>query len=58
VWLWLLFKIFFTLKYIKIVFFIFKKLFFILTHQNNLKTSKNINLKEIKKYFLKKILLK
>jgi len=58
VWLWLLFKIFFTLKYIKIVFFIFKKLFFILTHQNNLKTSKNINLKEIKKYFFKKILLK
>ena len=36
-----IFKVFFTWKYIKIIFFyIFKKLFFILTHQNNIKTSK------------------
>jgi hypothetical protein len=29
--------------------FIFKKLFLILAHQNDLKTPKNINLKQIKK---------
>jgi hypothetical protein len=28
------------------IFFIFKKLFFISTHQNDLKTIKNINLKQ------------
>jgi hypothetical protein len=48
-WLWLFFKVFFTQKYIKIIFFIFKKLFLILTHQNDLKTQKNINLKKNKK---------
>jgi len=37
VWLWLFFKVFFILKYIKIIFFIFKKLFLISMHQNNLK---------------------
>jgi len=36
-------KCFFARKYIKIIFFfIFKKLFLILTHQNNLKTPKKI----------------
>jgi hypothetical protein len=40
----LLFKVFFTQKCIKINFFL-KKLFLISTHQNDLTTSKNINLK-------------
>jgi len=31
------------------IFFIFKKLFLTLTHQNDLKTSKKFNLKQIKK---------
>jgi hypothetical protein len=44
-----IFKIFFIWKYIKIIyFFIFKKLFLILAHQNDLKISKNINLKQRK----------
>jgi hypothetical protein len=38
--------VFFTQKYIKIIFFIFKKLFLTPAHQNNLKTPKNINLKQ------------
>jgi hypothetical protein len=38
--LWLFFKVFFIQKYIKIIFFIFKKLFLTSTHQNDLKTSK------------------
>jgi hypothetical protein len=37
-------KVFFIKKYIKIIFFIFKKLFLASAHQNNLKISKN-NLK-------------
>jgi len=42
----LFFKVFFTRKCIKIIyFFIFLKLFLISTHQNDLKTLKNINLK-------------
>jgi len=46
VWLRLLFKVFFTWKYIKIIFFfILKKLFLTSAYQNNLKPSKNINLK-------------
>jgi len=40
VWLRLFFKMFFTWKCIKIIFFIFKKLFLISAHQNNLKTPK------------------
>jgi len=45
--IWLLFKIFFIKKYIKIIFFLFlKKLFLILIHQNDLKTHKKyINFK-------------
>jgi len=45
----LFFKLFFIQKCIKIKFFIFKKLFLLSTYQNNLKTPKNINLKQIKK---------
>jgi hypothetical protein len=41
VWLRLLFKVLFTRKCIKIIFFfIFKKLFLILTYQNDIKTLK------------------
>jgi len=41
VWLWLFFKVFFTQKCIKIIyFFIFKKLFFIPAHQNDPKILK------------------
>jgi len=36
----LFFKIFFILKYIKIIFFIFKKLFLTSAHQNKLKILK------------------
>ena len=45
--IWLLFKIFFIKKYIKIIFFLFlKKLFLISIHQNDLKTHKKyINFK-------------
>jgi hypothetical protein len=44
------------LKYIKIIFFIFKKLFLILIHQNNLKIKK-INFKQKFKFkFLKNII--
>jgi hypothetical protein len=39
----------FYLGCIKIIFFIFKKLFLISAHQNDLKTPKNINLKQRKK---------
>jgi hypothetical protein len=47
VWLWLYFKVFFTQKCIKIIFFlILKKSFFILAHQNDPKTLKNINFKQ------------
>jgi hypothetical protein len=54
--LWLFFKVFFIYKCIKIIFFfIFKKLFLISAHQNNLKILKKFNLKQIKK--LKKNLL-
>jgi hypothetical protein len=35
-------RLIFILKYIKIIFFIFKKLFLILIYQNNLKIIKNI----------------
>jgi hypothetical protein len=45
---------FFARKYIKIIFFIFLKLFLTSTHQNDLKTPKNMNLKQRKK--LKKII--
>jgi len=38
----LFFKIIFILKYIKIIFFIFKKLFLISAHQNDLKIPKKI----------------
>jgi len=44
----LFFKVFFVWKYIKIIVFIFKKLFLTLSHQNYLKIPKNINLKERK----------
>jgi hypothetical protein len=51
---------FFTRKYIKIIFFIFLKLFLTSTHQNDLKTPKNMNLKQRKKLkkniFLKTLL--
>jgi hypothetical protein len=47
VWLWLPFKLLFTWKCIKIIFFL-KKLFLISAHQNDLKTPKNINLKQRK----------
>ena len=40
----MLFKIVFARKYIKIIIFIFKKLFLILVYQNDIKTFKNINL--------------
>jgi hypothetical protein len=38
--------VFYLEMYQNNIFFIFKKLFLILTHQNDLKTSKNINLKK------------
>ena len=38
-------KVFFTQKYIKIIFFIFLKLFLISSHQNDPKIKKNINFK-------------
>jgi hypothetical protein len=58
VWLQLLFKLLFTWKYIKIIFFfIFKKLFLISTHQNDLKTQ-NIYQFEAKKKIKKLIFLK
>jgi len=50
----IVFQRFFIWKYIKISFFICKKLFLISAHQNNLKTSKNINMKQRKN---KKILI-
>ena len=43
VWLRLLFKVFFVLKYIKMMCFIFKKLFLKSTHQNDPKHIKKIN---------------
>jgi hypothetical protein len=50
-------KYFLQKKYIKIIFFLFKKLFLSSAHQNNLKIQKNINLKQRKiknfKFFLK-----
>jgi len=58
VWLQLLFKLLFTWKYSKIIFFfIFKKLFLISTHQNDLKTQ-NIYQFEAKKKIKKLIFLK
>jgi hypothetical protein len=58
VWLQLLFKLLFTWKYSKtIFFFIFKKLFLISTHQNDLKTQ-NIYQFEAKKKIKKLIFLK
>jgi len=42
------FKVFFISKHIKIIFFIFLKLFLTSAHQNDLKTSKHINLKKNK----------
>jgi hypothetical protein len=49
--LWLFFKVFFILNYIKIIFFYFLKLFLISVHQNDLKILKKIN-------FFKKLNLK
>jgi hypothetical protein len=46
--MWLFFKILFTLKYIKIIFF--KKIFLISRHQNNSKKIKKIKFKEIWNY--------
>jgi len=46
VWLWLFFKIFFTHKYIKIIYFF--KLFLISTYQNDLKTLKKYKFEEKK----------
>jgi len=43
VWLGLYFKVFFVLKYIKMIFFIFKKSFLKSAHQNDLKHIKKIN---------------
>jgi len=40
--LWLFFKVFFILNYIKIIFFYFLKLFLISVHQNDLKILKKI----------------
>jgi len=37
---WLSFKVIFIQKFIKIIFFIFKKLFLMSAHQNDLKTPK------------------
>jgi hypothetical protein len=52
VWLRLLFKVLFTQKCIEIIFFfIFKKLFLISAHQNDIKTYKKINLKQRKNNF-------
>ena len=49
VWFWFLFKMFFYLEmHQNDIFFIFKKLILILAHRNNLKTPKNINLKQRK----------
>jgi hypothetical protein len=53
------FKYFFIRKYIKIFFFIFKKLILILTPQYDLKILKNIKIKikiKIKIYFFKMFL--
>ena len=44
-----LFEMFFTWKYIKIIYFYFLKLFLTSAHQNDIKTLKKINLKQIKK---------
>jgi hypothetical protein len=41
-------KCFLFINILKYIFFIFLKLFLILEHQNNLKISKNINLKQKK----------
>jgi len=40
--LWLFFKVFFILNYIKIIFFYFLKLFLISVHQNDLKILKKL----------------
>ena len=45
----IVFQSVFHLKYIKIIFFIFLKIFFILVYQNNLKIYKKINFK-LKKF--------
>jgi len=53
--------IFYLEMYQNNIFFIFKKLFLISAHQNNLKTPKNINLKQKNKkkiQFLLKVLFK
>jgi len=47
--------VFFTIKYIKIIFFfIFKKLFLTSAHQNDLKILKNIYLKQKNIFITKK----
>ena len=57
-WLRLFFKVFFIRKCIKII-FKKKKLFLTSAHQNDLKTSKKyINLKQKKKLYFSKTLLK
>jgi hypothetical protein len=58
VWQRLFFKVFFAMKCIKITFFFEKKSFMTSAYQNYLKTPKNINLKQIKKIFFSKTLLK
>jgi hypothetical protein len=47
-------KCFLFINILKYIFFIFLKLFLILEHQNNLKISKNINLKQKKINIFKK----
>jgi hypothetical protein len=52
-WLWLLFKVFFMLKCIKMMFFIFKKLFLRSTHQNDPKHIKKLIFHKKIYFFLK-----
>jgi hypothetical protein len=53
VWKWLFFKVFFTLKYIKIIFFYFKKIIFKINISNRLKILKNYLKLILKKNSLK-----
>jgi hypothetical protein len=51
----LIFKVFFILKYIKIIFFLFlKKLFLILVYQNDIKILKNSNENTFQCFHMKK----
>jgi hypothetical protein len=51
----LIFKVFFILKYLKIIFFLFlKKLFLILVYQNDIKILKNNNENTFQCFHMKK----